>query len=66
VERRSVPPLRVVRRRHRVGRGQRDVGRGGRVLADSPSALELTAWSVSEDHLALRAPDHRGAAGTRP
>ena len=31
-----------------------DVGRGGRALADSPTALELTAWSVSEDHLALR------------
>ncbi|MGE5186670.1 MAG: tetratricopeptide repeat protein, partial [Acidobacteriota bacterium] len=31
-----------------------DVGKGGRELADSPPALELVAWSVSEDHLKLR------------
>jgi hypothetical protein len=31
-----------------------DVGRGGRALADSPAALDLCAWSVSEAHTALR------------
>ncbi len=31
-----------------------DVGKGGRNLADSVPALELVAWSVSEDHLKLR------------
>jgi hypothetical protein len=31
-----------------------DVGKGGRSLADSPAALELVGWSVSEAHLALR------------
>jgi tetratricopeptide (TPR) repeat protein len=31
-----------------------DVGKGGRSLADSPAALELVAWSVSEAHLTLR------------
>jgi tetratricopeptide (TPR) repeat protein len=31
-----------------------DVGKGGRELVDSPSALELVAWSVSEDFLRLR------------
>ncbi len=31
-----------------------DVGKGGRELVDSPSALELVAWSVSEDFLKLR------------
>jgi cellulose synthase operon protein C len=37
-----------------VAHAQLDVGRGGRTLIDSRSALELTAWSVSEDHLRLR------------
>jgi tetratricopeptide (TPR) repeat protein len=37
-----------------VAHAQLDVGRGGRTLTDSKSGLELTAWSVSEDHLALR------------
>jgi tetratricopeptide (TPR) repeat protein len=37
-----------------VAHAQLDVGRGGRALADSRGALELTAWSVSEDHLRLR------------
>ncbi|HEY0195669.1 MAG TPA: tetratricopeptide repeat protein, partial [Kofleriaceae bacterium] len=37
-----------------VAHAQLDVGRGGRTLVDSKSALDLTAWSVSEDHLALR------------
>ncbi|HEY1549734.1 MAG TPA: hypothetical protein VGG28_18025 [Kofleriaceae bacterium] len=32
-----------------------DVGKGGRTLIDSPSALDLVAWSVSEEHLKLRA-----------
>ena len=42
-----------------------DVGKGGRELADSPAALELVAWSVSEEHLKLR--DKLGIAlkGTR-
>ena len=42
-----------------------DVGKGGRELSDSPAALELVAWSVSEDHLRLR--DKLGIAlkGTR-
>jgi hypothetical protein len=37
-----------------VAHAQLDVGKGGRTLIDSPAALELTAWSVSEDHRALR------------
>ena len=31
-----------------------DVGKGGRTLADSASALELTTWSISDEHLKLR------------
>ncbi|HEU4612258.1 MAG TPA: hypothetical protein VFS15_09290, partial [Kofleriaceae bacterium] len=31
-----------------------DVGKGGRALMDSQPALDLTAWSVSDAHLALR------------
>jgi hypothetical protein len=31
-----------------------DVGKGARSLTDSPAALDLTAWSVSDDHLRLR------------
>lgn len=31
-----------------------DVGKGGRAIADSEPALDLAAWSVSEDHLRLR------------
>ena len=31
-----------------------DVGKGGRALVDSVPALDLVAWSVSEDHLKLR------------
>ena len=31
-----------------------DVGKGGRELVDSPMALELVAWSVSEHYLKLR------------
>jgi Tfp pilus assembly protein PilF len=31
-----------------------DVGKGGRAITDSQPALELTAWSVSEEHLRLR------------
>jgi hypothetical protein len=37
-----------------VAHTQLDVGRGGKALTDNPSALELTAWSVSEDHVKLR------------
>jgi hypothetical protein len=33
---------------------QLDVGRGGKSLTDNAAALELAAWSVSEDHLRLR------------
>jgi hypothetical protein len=31
-----------------------DVGKGGRAIVDSPAALDLAAWSVSDDHLRLR------------
>jgi tetratricopeptide (TPR) repeat protein len=31
-----------------------DVGKGGRALADSPAALDLAGWSVSDAHLRLR------------
>ncbi len=31
-----------------------DVGKGGRAITDSPAALELAAWSVSNAHLTLR------------
>ena len=37
-----------------VALAQLDVGRGGRTLTDSPAALELVGWSVSEDHGKLR------------
>lgn len=37
-----------------VAHAQLDVGKGGKALSDSPAALELTAWSVSEDHAKLR------------
>ena len=37
-----------------VAHAQLDVGKGGKSLSDSPAALELTAWSVSEDHAHLR------------
>src|ERR1041385_5686320 len=37
-----------------IAHAQLDVGRGGRALGDSRGALELTAWSVSDDHLRLR------------
>jgi hypothetical protein len=38
-----------------VALAQLDVGKGGRTLVDSMPALELVAWSVSEEHLKLRA-----------
>lgn len=31
-----------------------DIGKGGRAITDSPLALDLAAWSVSEDHVHLR------------
>ncbi len=34
--------------------GAMDVGRGGRDVATDPGALDLTAWSVSAEHLELR------------
>ncbi|MCW5809203.1 MAG: hypothetical protein KIT31_43010, partial [Deltaproteobacteria bacterium] len=37
-----------------VALAQLDVGRGGKSLTDSPPALELTGWSVSEEHQRLR------------
>jgi tetratricopeptide (TPR) repeat protein len=37
-----------------VALGQLDVGKGGRTLVDSAAALELVAWSVSDEHLKLR------------
>ncbi|HEX7836264.1 MAG TPA: hypothetical protein VF469_02310, partial [Kofleriaceae bacterium] len=37
-----------------VAHAQLDVGRGGKALSDHRGALELTAWSVSDDHLKLR------------
>ena len=48
-----------------VAHAQLDVGKGGKALADSPAALELSAWSISDDHLKLR--DRLGVAlkGTR-
>lgn len=48
-----------------VAHAQLDVGKGGKALADHPSALELTAWSISEEHAKLR--DRLGVAlkGTR-
>ncbi len=42
-----------------------DVGKGGRTLIDSPSALDLVAWSVSEEHLKLRAKLGVALAGLR-
>ncbi|MBA3391539.1 MAG: hypothetical protein H0T89_02790 [Deltaproteobacteria bacterium] len=37
-----------------VALAQLDVGKGGKALADNPAALELAAWSVSEEHGWLR------------
>jgi tetratricopeptide (TPR) repeat protein len=48
-----------------VAHAQLDVGRGGKSLTDSRSALELTAWSVSEDHLKLRDRLGVGLKGSR-
>lgn len=48
-----------------VAHAQLDVGRGGRSLIDSRGALELTAWSVSEDHLKLRERLGVGLKGAR-
>ena len=31
-----------------------DVGKGGKAIADSPAALEITGWSVSDEHHRLR------------
>ncbi|MEO6773528.1 MAG: hypothetical protein ABI467_10975 [Kofleriaceae bacterium] len=42
-----------------------DVGKGGRTLVDSVPALELVAWSVSEEHLRLRAKLGIALKGTR-
>jgi len=43
-----------------VALAQLDVGRGGKALTDNRAALDLTAWSVSADHLKLR--DRLGVA----
>lgn len=37
-----------------VAHAQLDVGRGGKALVDSPAAIELTAWSIGEEHMKLR------------
>ena len=37
-----------------IAHAQLDVGKGGKALEDSASGLELTAWSISDDHLKLR------------
>jgi hypothetical protein len=37
-----------------IAHAQLDVGKGGKALVDSPAALDLTAWSISDDHLKLR------------
>src|SRR2546430_2862244 len=37
-----------------VALSQLDVGEGGRALTDSAPALELVAWSVSDEYLKLR------------
>ena len=42
-----------------------DVGKGGRELADNPSALELVAWSVSDEYLHLREALGIAIKGTR-
>lgn len=42
-----------------------DVGKGGRALVDSPAALDLAAWSVSDDHLRLREKLGLSLKGTR-
>ena len=42
-----------------------DVGKGGRALTDSPAALDLCAWSVSEAHARLRDRLGLAAKGTR-
>ena len=48
-----------------VALAQLDVGKGGRAIADSPLALELVAWSVSEDHMKLRERLGLALKGTR-
>ncbi len=42
-----------------------DVGKGGRALTDSPAALELTAWSVSREHIEIREQLQLSLKGTR-
>jgi hypothetical protein len=42
-----------------------DVGKGGRALTDSPAALDLVAWSVSNEHLSLREQLELSLKGTR-
>jgi tetratricopeptide (TPR) repeat protein len=37
-----------------IALAQLDVGKGGKALTDSAPALELTAWSVSDEHARLR------------
>ncbi|HEX2688776.1 MAG TPA: tetratricopeptide repeat protein [Kofleriaceae bacterium] len=48
-----------------VAHTQLDVGRSGKALTDNRSALDLTAWSVSEDHLKLRDRLGMGLKGSR-
>jgi tetratricopeptide (TPR) repeat protein len=44
---------------------QLDVGKGGKAISDSPAALEITAWSVSDQHLRLRQLLGIGLGGSR-
>jgi hypothetical protein len=37
-----------------VALAQLDVGKGGKAISDSTAALELAAWSVSDEHARLR------------
>jgi tetratricopeptide (TPR) repeat protein len=37
-----------------VALAQLDVGKGGKSIGDSPAALELTGWSVSDEHARVR------------
>jgi tetratricopeptide (TPR) repeat protein len=48
-----------------VAHAQLDVGPGGKALTDSRSALDLTAWSVSEAHVKLRERIGMGLKGSR-
>ena len=48
-----------------VALAQLDVGKGGKSLIDSAPALELTGWSIGEDHVRLRETLGVGLKGAR-